>query len=98
MTAYPDCVGCHVVGYREQTGFVSFADTPDLANVGCERCHGPGSDHVQNPGQKRYGLHGGVAASVLCSQCHDFEQSPNFLYGDRWPAIQHGREPHQIKK
>ena len=98
VTAYPDCVGCHVVGYREQTGFVSFADTPDLANVGCERCHGPGSDHVQNPGQKRYGLHGGVAASVLCSQCHDFEQSPNFLYGDRWPAIQHGREPHQIKK
>lgn len=93
VTAYPDCVGCHVVGHREQTGFVSFEDTPDLADVGCERCHGPGSDHMASGGTKKLGIIGGIAPSVLCIQCHDFEQSPNFVYGDKWPLIQHGREP-----
>ncbi|MBX3463129.1 MAG: hypothetical protein KF830_08155 [Planctomycetes bacterium] len=95
VTHYPDCVGCHVVGHREATGFVSFADTPQLAGVGCERCHGPGSDHLLNPAGNRLGLLGGVAASVLCVQCHDFEQSPDFVYAEKWQAIRHGREPHQ---
>ena len=92
VTAYPECVSCHVVGYGEQTGFVSAAETPQLADVGCERCHGPGSVHMANPAQNKLGLIGGVQGSVLCTQCHDFEQSPNFLYGDKWPLIQHGRE------
>ncbi|MBL9078554.1 MAG: hypothetical protein JNL08_13675 [Planctomycetes bacterium] len=93
VTHYPDCVSCHVVGYREQTGFVSFDETPHLAGVGCERCHGPGSDHMQNPTQNRLGIHGGVQASVLCVQCHDYEQSPEFVYDQRWAVIRHGREP-----
>lgn len=93
VTHYPDCVGCHVVGYGEQTGFVSFDETPQLAAVGCERCHGPGSDHLQNPNTNKMGILGGQAASVLCTHCHDFEQSPDFVYTDRWAKIQHGREP-----
>lgn len=92
VTAYPDCVGCHVVGHRQQTGFLSQADTPQLTDVGCERCHGAGSDHMATNGEKRLGLIGGIAPSLLCVQCHDFEQSPNFVYGERWPLIQHGRE------
>ncbi|MEO6597878.1 MAG: multiheme c-type cytochrome [Planctomycetota bacterium] len=91
VTFYPDCVSCHVVGYREQTGFVTFEETPQLAAVGCERCHGAGSDHVMTGGKKKLGLIGGVAASVLCVQCHDFEQSPDFLYQNKWPLIQHGK-------
>ncbi|MCU0867199.1 MAG: cytochrome c family protein [Planctomycetes bacterium] len=93
VTAYPDCVSCHVVGYGDQTGFVDFETTPQLADVGCERCHGAGSDHVASAGQKPLGLIGGVTGSMLCAQCHDYEQSPNFLYGDRWPKVAHGREP-----
>jgi hypothetical protein len=96
VTHYPDCVACHVVGHREQTGFVSFAETPHLAGVGCERCHGPGSDHIQDPAGKRMGLHGGVAPSILCVQCHDFEQSPDFVYATKWALIRHGREPQPI--
>ncbi len=98
VTHYPDCVSCHVVGYREQTGFLDFDETPQLAAVGCERCHGPGSEHVMSGGQKALGMHGGVQSSILCVQCHDFEQSPNFVYGERWKLIEHGREPHQVKK
>ncbi len=93
VTAYPDCVGCHVVGYREQSGFVSFEETPQLKDVGCERCHGPASEHIASNGQKRLGLHGGVQGSVLCLQCHDYEQSPTFVYGDIWPRIAHGLDP-----
>ena len=60
--------------------------------VGCESCHGPGSDHMTNPAGNKLGIHGGVPASVLCTQCHDFEQSPDFLYTDKWKLIEHGRE------
>jgi hypothetical protein len=66
--------------------------------VGCERCHGPGSGHVTTGGAKKLGIHGGVMPSLLCTQCHDFEQSPDFVYGNKWPLIQHGREPSQTRK
>jgi hypothetical protein len=98
VTAYPDCVSCHVVGFREQSGFVSFEETPDLAAVGCERCHGPASEHVASQGKKMLGILGGVQASVLCTKCHDFEQSPDFLYLDKWKLIAHGCEPGQKTK
>ncbi|MCA3009057.1 MAG: hypothetical protein INH34_11845 [Phycisphaerales bacterium] len=98
VTAYPDCVSCHVVGYGERSGFRSAADTPHLTDVGCERCHGPGSEHVAAGGQKPLGLLGGAQGSQLCTQCHDYEQSPTFVYGDKWTAIRHGREAHQQPK
>jgi hypothetical protein len=98
VTAYPDCVGCHVVGYGERSGFRSAADTPHLTDVGCERCHGPGSEHVAAGGQKPLGLLGSAQGSQLCTQCHDYEQSPTFVYGDKWTAIRHGREAHQQPK
>lgn len=89
VTKYPDCVGCHVVGYGEQSGFVSPEATPALASVGCERCHGPGSAHAADPKQ-RMGKVGNGQASVVCTQCHDFEQSPTFDYLERWKRIEHG--------
>lgn len=98
VTAYPDCVGCHVVGYGERTGFLGMDHTPDLAAVGCESCHGAGSAHANGGGLVPMGKVGGGQASVLCTTCHDYEQSPDFLYGDRWPKIQHGREAHQQKR
>ena len=93
VTKYPDCVGCHVVGYGQKSGFVTFEKTEHLANVGCERCHGPGLDHVQSGGQKKLGILGGVTPSVMCTECHDYEQSPEFVYSERWKLIEHGKEP-----
>ena len=92
VTAYPDCVSCHVVGYGQKGGFVTFEDTPQHANVGCERCHGPASGHVASAGKKKLGIIGGELASVMCTQCHDFEQSPTFVYSERWAVIEHGKE------
>jgi predicted CXXCH cytochrome family protein len=63
----PTCDGCHSVGYDIRTKHVA------EWNVGCERCHGPGSDHVArptrgnilNPAHMDY-----VAANDTCIQCH----------------------------
>jgi predicted CXXCH cytochrome family protein len=63
----PTCDGCHSVGYDIHTKQVA------EWNVGCERCHGPGSEHaahptranIFNPSHMNY-----VAASDTCIQCH----------------------------
>ncbi len=63
----PTCDGCHSVDYNIRTKQVA------EWNVGCERCHGPGSTHVDratrgnilNPGRMDY-----VSASDTCIQCH----------------------------
>ena len=63
----PTCDGCHSVDYNVQTHQVA------EWNVGCERCHGPGSVHVEhatrdnisNPARMDY-----VSANDTCIQCH----------------------------
>jgi predicted CXXCH cytochrome family protein len=63
----PLCDGCHSVNYDIKTKGVT------EWNVGCERCHGPGSEHVShpaasniiNPARLDY-----VAANDTCIQCH----------------------------
>jgi hypothetical protein len=41
-----ECVVCHVTGFEYQTGYRNETDTPLFKNVGCESCHGPGSEHA----------------------------------------------------
>ena len=63
----PTCDGCHSVGYNIRTKEVA------EWNVGCERCHSPGSEHVEhptrgnilNPARLDY-----VQANDTCIQCH----------------------------
>ena len=62
----PLCDGCHSVNYNIQTKTVT------EWNVGCEKCHGPGSLHVARPSRAnivnpaRLGSRG----SDVCIQCH----------------------------
>lgn len=63
----PTCDGCHSVNYDSHTKKVS------EWNVGCERCHGPGSEHVAhhsqqnilNPDRLDY-----VRGNDTCIVCH----------------------------
>ncbi|HEV2468882.1 MAG TPA: c-type cytochrome [Candidatus Sulfotelmatobacter sp.] len=63
----PTCDGCHSVGYDIHTKQVA------EWNVGCERCHGPGSLHAEHPSRANIlnpSHMGYVAASDTCIQCH----------------------------
>ncbi len=66
------CLGCHTTGYGVKGGFKSPIYTPQLANVQCEGCHGPGSEHI------RLNAKGGLLAGSdrpevlerMCMSCH----------------------------
>ena len=55
-------------------------DDPELdeINVGCESCHGPGSEHVANGGRSRFIVNpkylSAERSSVVCGRCHDRRQ------------------------
>ncbi len=71
----PECVVCHSVGMKYETGYRSMAKTPKLANVGCEMCHGPGGLHADNPSKKNIYKKGNFKN---CLDCHNHETSPAF--------------------
>jgi predicted CXXCH cytochrome family protein len=63
----PTCNGCHAVNYNIETHSVT------EWNVGCERCHGPGSEHVAHPSRGNIlnaANFDDVAANDTCIQCH----------------------------
>jgi len=82
----PLCDGCHSVNYDIQTKQVT------EWNVGCEKCHGPGSAHIEhptknnivNPEHLNY-----VRGNEVCMQCHSqgrpLQGAINGKYYD-WPV------------
>jgi len=69
----PDCVGCHTTGFRQNTGYLNAKSTPDLMNVQCEACHGPGKNHPEKVGEGY-----GRAGPEMCLACHTAGNSPDF--------------------
>jgi hypothetical protein len=65
-----DCGTCHTTGYKptgHQDGMPGIVGTWSEPGIRCERCHGPGSNHVSNP----YGVAMKVNRdSELCGECH----------------------------
>ena len=61
------CDGCHSVNFNIKTKTVT------EWNVGCEKCHGPGSEHAKQPTSLNIvntGRQGYVPANDVCIQCH----------------------------
>jgi hypothetical protein len=81
------CVVCHAVGAGLPTGFVSETETPHLAGVQCENCHGPAANHAANPGDPSVLPQIEVAATV-CGGCHDDPRHPTF---DEWKTSAHAQ-------
>ncbi|MEE9371409.1 MAG: cytochrome c family protein [Sedimentisphaerales bacterium] len=86
----PECIICHVVGFEYDSGFVSEQQSSeDLKNVGCENCHGPGSEHIRTLGQV-----GTVEPMSDCTECHTPERSAEYAENEQlyFEKIVHWRE------
>ena len=82
----PLCDGCHSVNYNPAT------KTPTEWNVGCEKCHGPGSEHAERPRKDNIvnpATLDFVRGNDVCIQCHSQGRPPgnpiNSHYFD-WPV------------
>lgn len=86
----PECVGCHVVGLKYESGFVSVQETGDLKDVGCEVCHGPGSEHISTLGKSET-----TKPKRDCIDCHTPEHSGDYAGNKKlyFEKIIHWREP-----
>ncbi len=101
----PECISCHVVGWHPteyfpyKGGFLSRQKTPQLVNVGCESCHGPGGAHcdaeikndpaLQKKLQKAAVVTKAESEKQLCVTCHDLDNSPDYKFETYWPDVEH---------
>jgi len=83
-SADPECVGCHTVGFREAGGFFSAETTPELTNVQCEACHGPGRAHMSDFSSPMKPV-----TEAVCIKCHKKSNSPDFDYTVYLEKIRH---------
>ncbi len=71
----PSCLLCHASQVRPVLGTQNrYGDPPFLeGGVSCERCHGPGSEHVRNPASSRMVQPAQLPPDrrdSVCAQCH----------------------------
>ncbi len=83
----PECVVCHVTGFRSRSGFEDATNTPGLVHVQCEACHGPASAHLRDPSIP----YGRTSGDTMCRTCHTGENSPGYSFDVYWPKVSHGK-------
>jgi hypothetical protein len=71
----PTCLSCHASRLKPIYGTQNrYAEPPFLdSGIGCERCHGPGSEHVRNPREAKLVNPAKLdpeERDSVCEQCH----------------------------
>jgi len=90
--ADPNCIGCHVVGYKQNGGFQTGADAERLSNVQCENCHGMGTRHEAFAKEHK------AVAKETCMNCHNAERDPDFNFEKKVAMISHDNMSGESKK
>jgi 2',3'-cyclic-nucleotide 2'-phosphodiesterase (5'-nucleotidase family) len=87
------CVQCHSTGFAQYNGFYSYKETPEMANVQCEACHGIGQLHVQSIEKIKGGkLRAAILSPIseeTCSGCHTKERDPDFQFANALAKVKH---------
>lgn len=81
--ATPDCIPCHVVGFKQSGGFQTSNETPQMVDVGCESCHGMGTQHEAFAANPRR------VTEQVCRTCHTEATSPTFKWETHMPHVAH---------
>jgi hypothetical protein len=86
------CIECHVTGFGKPGGWVSEEKTPGLKGVGCEACHGAGTEHIKTMMQVQLAdpppseadlkkLDKKIHKGEGCTDCHNPHVDYKKLYG-----------------
>jgi len=71
------CFPCHVTGYGEKGGFISEDETPEMAQISCEGCHGAGSEHAALGADKKELKQKTIKRYPVCWKCHLIHRHEN---------------------
>lgn len=81
----PKCLPCHTIGYGKPGGYKDEKSPEHLRGVGCEMCHGAGSEYRVLHKEKDETFTKAEAAAMgevypptkeMCLECHDHPDSP----------------------
>ncbi|MEE8580527.1 MAG: multiheme c-type cytochrome [Myxococcota bacterium] len=84
-----DCLACHTTAFGRPGGFPPRSQPtahPDLARVGCESCHGPGGNHIEESETKIGSIVSlgdkcdSCVVLQICGACHDEANDPSFRF------------------
>jgi hypothetical protein len=78
-----ECVMCHVLGFKRPGGFQTAAETPKMANVQCESCHGMGTQH------EAFATTAPKVAEKVCITCHNAGNDPTWNFAAKLPKVAH---------
>jgi hypothetical protein len=84
----PGCMQCHVVGYDKDGGFIDMELTPELRDVQCESCHGPGRKHAESMNPEAIL---GKPEEAACRTCHTEGQDKSFDFKTKSQLV-HGKK------
>ncbi|MFH0777669.1 MAG: cytochrome c family protein [Candidatus Eisenbacteria bacterium] len=91
------CLKCHTTGFGKKA-YEDGKTTPELKNVQCEACHGPGSDYVKTMKDLAKANAAGLVYPVpdsVCTGCHN-KASPTFKGFDLKKGL--GTGVHRLQK
>ena len=78
-----ECVECHVLGFKKPGGFQTGTQTPSMANVQCESCHGMGTQH------EAFAATPQKVTEAVCTKCHNKDNDPNWDFSSKLAKVAH---------
>lgn len=88
--ATPECVPCHVVGYKQPGGFGMNTTGAVMSSVQCENCHGMGTQH------ESFAANPKKLTEATCLACHTSSTSPDFNFAKFKPYIDHAHKESEL--